>query len=89
MFARFVRLPEWLAWDTFEIKNGCPTLDAMKDRIAGMRERIDYHAPRPSNEIGCILLAQPTFFAPNDWIPGARGLASSEPAPQEIRSSGR
>lgn len=71
-FARFVRLPDWLAWDTFEVKNGSPTLDTMRDRIAGIRERIDYHAPRPSNEVGCILLAQPTFFAPNDWVRGPR-----------------
>ena len=60
-FARYARLPDWLAWETFEAKNGCPTLESMRERIGGIRARIDYRAPSPSNEIGCILLAEPTF----------------------------
>jgi putative restriction endonuclease len=71
-FARYARLPDWLAWEAFDIKNGCATLDAMRDRIGGIRERIDYRAPSPSNEIGCILLAEPMFFAPNAWVQGPR-----------------
>ncbi len=69
-FARFTRLPDWLAWETFGLKNGCATLEAMQERIGGIRARIDYHAQRPSNEIGCILLAQPTFFEREDWVRG-------------------
>ncbi len=69
-FARFARLPDWLAWESFDVKNGCPTLDAMRNRIGGIRERIDYRALQPSNEIGCILLAQPTFFTPDAWVRG-------------------
>ncbi len=49
-FARYARLPDWLAWETFDIRNGCPTFDAMRDRIGGIRERIDYRAcgsPKP------------------------------------------
>jgi putative restriction endonuclease len=69
-FARYARLPDWLAWETFEAKNGCPTLDAMRERIGGIRARIDYRAQVPSNEIGCILLAQPTFFQPDEWVAG-------------------
>lgn len=34
-FARYARLSDWLAWETFHIKNGCPTLDAMRERIGG------------------------------------------------------
>jgi putative restriction endonuclease len=71
-FARYARLPDWLAWETFEEKNGCPTLDSMRERIGGIRARIDYRAQAPSNEIGCILLAQPTFFQPDEWVPGPR-----------------
>ena len=71
-FARYARLPDWLAWESFEVKNGCPTLDSMRDRIGGIRARIDYRAPQPSNEIGCILLAQPTLFKPDAWIMGPR-----------------
>jgi putative restriction endonuclease len=69
-FARYARLPDWLAWETFEGKNGCPTLESMRERIGGIRARIDYRAASPSNAIGCILLAQPTFFQPDEWVMG-------------------
>jgi putative restriction endonuclease len=52
-FARYSRLPDWLAWETFGAKNGCPTLESMRERIGGIRARIDYRAQSPSNEIGC------------------------------------
>lgn len=76
-FARYTRLPDWLAWETFEAKNGCLTLESMRERIDGIRARIDYRAQSPSNDIGCILLAQPTFFEPDEWI---RGPADWPPA---------
>jgi len=69
-FARYARLPDWLAWETFGIKNGCATLDEMRGRIGGIRARIDYRAATPSNQIGCILLAQPTFFPRDTWVQG-------------------
>src|SRR5690349_5311848 len=69
-FARYSRLPDWLAWETFGANNGCPTLESMRERIGGIRARIDYRAQSPSNEIGCILLAQPTFFQPDEWVSG-------------------
>jgi putative restriction endonuclease len=65
-------LPDWLAWETFGLKNGCATLEAMQERIGGIRDRIDYRAVRPSNEIGCILIAEPTFFTPDALIAGPR-----------------
>jgi putative restriction endonuclease len=71
-FARYTRLPDWLAWETFDTKNGCPTLDSMRDRIGNIRTRIDYRPQSASNEIGCILLAQPTFFQPDEWVEGPR-----------------
>lgn len=71
-FARYSRLPDWLAWETFGEKNGCPTFESMRERIGGIRARIDYRAQSPSNEIGCILLAQPTFFQPDAWVTGPR-----------------
>lgn len=71
-FARYARLPDWLAWETFEGKNGCPTLDSMRARIGGIRARIEYRPQTPSNEIGCILLAEPMFFRPDEWIKGPR-----------------
>jgi putative restriction endonuclease len=71
-FARYSRLPDWLAWETFGTTNGCPTLESMRERIFGIRARIDYRAQSPSNDIGCILLAQPTFFRPDEWVAGPR-----------------
>jgi putative restriction endonuclease len=44
----------------------------MRARIGGIRARIDYRAQSPSNEIGCILLAQPTFFQTDEWVAGPR-----------------
>ena len=44
----------------------------MRDRISGIRARIDYRAASPSNQIGCILLAQPTFFPQDAWVQGPR-----------------
>ena len=80
-FARYAHLPDWLAWETFDVKNGSPTLNAMR-RIGGIRTRIDYRAQHPSNEIGCILLAQPTFFAPDAWVRGPRDWPSSNQRPK-------
>ena len=54
-FARYTRLPVWLAWDCFEFANGFASLADMQARLGTER-------------IGCILIVQPTFFAPGDWI---------------------
>ena len=66
-FARWASLPDWLAWDCFGEGNGCATFEEMRDRIATIRRRIGYVAEGPGN-IGCILLVQPTFFPPDQWI---------------------
>lgn len=69
-FSRFVRLPEWLAWDLFQLKNGCPTFKSMQDKISAIRDRIDYQSSGVQNDIGCILLSQPTFFKTTEWVIG-------------------
>ena len=71
-FAKFSRLPDWLAWDAFNTKNGCETLDAMRERIGLIRDRIDFHSDRHRNEIGCILIVQPVFFSEDSWVVGPR-----------------
>jgi putative restriction endonuclease len=71
-FAKFSRLPDWLAWDAFNIKNGCETLNAMRERIGAIRDRIDFHSDRHRSEIGCILIVQPVFFPEGSWIVGPR-----------------
>ena len=69
-FARFARIPDWLAWDSFGAKNGCPSLRSMRERIGAIRNRIEYHSPGATEEIGCILLVQPHFFPPDEWVAG-------------------
>ena len=71
-FARYAPLPDWLAWDWFQEKNGCPDLQAMRTKIYGIRKSINFRSERPLNEIGCILLVQPTFFRPEEFINGPR-----------------
>lgn len=66
-FARYSRLPDWLAWEAFGVANDCASLAEMRARIAGIRERINYRGSRPS-EIGCILVVQPVFFPLGQWL---------------------
>ena len=54
-FARYIPLPVWLAWECFEFANGFASLTDMQARLGTER-------------IGCILIVQPTCFAPGDWI---------------------
>lgn len=66
-FARYVSLPDWLAWETFGPGNGCESLSEMRQRIGAIRERIGFTGPA-SSPIGCVLLVRPTFFPEADWI---------------------
>ncbi len=68
-FAQFSRLPDWLAWESFGLGNGCSSLGEMRSRIAGIRARIRYDERTGSDEIGCIQLVSPTFFPAGAWIP--------------------
>jgi putative restriction endonuclease len=71
-FARYAALPDWLAWDTFGVKNGLPTLEAMRDRIGAIRNGIQFKNQLHADEIGCILLSQPVFFAENELVAGPK-----------------
>lgn len=67
-FARWSRLPVWLAWDTFGVANGCETLGEMRARIDEIRRR-NHIIPEPGrDEIGCVLLVHPVFFPRDAWI---------------------
>ncbi len=68
-FVRWASLPDWLAWDCFGEGNGCRNLIEMRERIGEIRRRIHYVASGALNNIGCILLAEPTLFPPGEWIP--------------------
>jgi putative restriction endonuclease len=68
-FAQFSRLPDWFAWESFGLGNGCGSFPEMHERIKAIRARIRYDELTGSDEIGCIQLVSPTFFRPDDWIP--------------------
>ncbi len=70
-FARYSRLPDWLAWDTFGVANGCASLAEMRKRIASSRERIHFQGGS-SSQIGCVLIVQPTFFPTDRWVAAPR-----------------
>lgn len=77
-FAYFVRwtvLPAWLAWDTFEVGNGAPSFDEMNRRI--WRYRGGDRDPLGNFDIGCLLLAEPVFFAEEDWVRPPRDWAQN------------
>ncbi len=67
-FARYSRLPPWLAWEAFGEGNGCVSLAELQQRLAAIRERIRYKAEAGPDTIGCILLVEPVFFSPEDWV---------------------
>lgn len=65
-FAGWVRLPLFLAWESFLQKNGAATFGEMLRRVEGyVRDR----TVTPTHEIGCILLEEPFFLDENEWIP--------------------
>ena len=68
-FARYVKMPDWLAWDCFGQGNGSETFPEMQDRIRRLREGFRYEEEGGLSEIGCIIVVEPVFFPPEDWVP--------------------
>jgi len=65
-FARHSIEPSWNAWEAFGTANGAPDFASMQERIERLRRG-------PSDrsggyKIGCIMIAQPTFFKTDQWI---------------------
>lgn len=68
-FAWRTTLPAWMAWDTFEEANGAESKSAMLSKIIGLRR--DENSDRAGSfEIGCLILAEPTFFPREQWVRG-------------------
>jgi putative restriction endonuclease len=67
-FSHFTILPASIVWKAFGEKNGAPTEEVMRSRIAQYRR-----APNPSAaddyQLGCVLLESPFFLDRGDWIP--------------------
>jgi len=68
-FVHFSILPVSLAWAAFSAKNGAESERAMRDRVEKYRRRFDKGTgPGEDYRIGCILLAEPTFFLAGSWV---------------------
>ena len=74
IFARYLRVPLSLAWESFEGKNGVADLDSMIQRLSRYQPELRSMSPATQHVhlIGCVLLQQPFFLAEQDWfrIPG-------------------
>lgn len=65
----FAKLPEWLAWECFTQGNGAATFDEMAERLRAIREQNNIRGSGNLQQIGCILLADVTFFPRDRWMP--------------------
>jgi len=63
-FSSHTFLPLSLAWDVFDMGNGCSSLEELQRMIFPLRK--DKTSLNPV--IGCIVLTNPIFFKPEDWI---------------------
>ena len=72
-FAYHSLLPAWLAWETFERRNGAATFEEMRHRIERLRPKQAGAAVADASgryEIGCLMISVPIFFDREDWIAG-------------------
>lgn len=62
-YVTYTKLPLPLAWDVFGQKNGCSSLDELRDLINPLIPGGGH-----DGDIGCAVLASPFFFHESDWI---------------------
>ncbi len=65
-FSSYTRLPLNMAWEVFQERNGCAHFPEFRDKIQNYRRRFGDTSVNP--QIGCIILTDPVFFQPEDWI---------------------
>lgn len=72
-FSTFATFPLEIAWEAFEVRNGCTSRSELKEKIRLYREK-NHVPPDPSMTIGCVILSDPVFFEdgkkpplPEDW----------------------
>jgi len=70
-FAGFSILPDWLAWETFGAANGVADLVTLRTRLAKIQSGARI-AGDTEGRIGCCLLAESRFFAPDAWVRAPR-----------------
>ncbi len=72
-FSSHTFLPISIAWDVFEKRNGCDSLQELQKMIMPLRQ--DQSDINP--QIGCIVLTNPIFFFKEDWIPAPEDWGKS------------
>jgi putative restriction endonuclease len=73
VFAKYSRLPEWLAWEWFGRANGAASFDEMQARVTHYRSRNELQGRGGGPpQIGCIVLTQVVCFPRELWIPQPR-----------------
>ena len=66
-YSRHSVLPAWLAWETFGPANGAADFATMRERIERLR-KTGVSDPHGDYQIGCLMIAEPTFFGPHEWV---------------------
>jgi HNH endonuclease len=67
LFARFVHLPVWHAWDVFGQANGTANEYELLDRLHRLMPGARI-AQGLNRVIGCIAVTDPVFFPPDGWV---------------------
>lgn len=70
-FVTYNKLPLTLAWEIFGHKNGCKSLDELRNLIGPLAVN-----GQRDGEIGCTVLANPFFFERREWLSDPPGWAS-------------
>lgn len=65
LFARFEAMPLWRAWDVFGPANGAPDRGAL---LNSLERWSPSGAMTLDHVIGCVAVAHPVFFAPDEWV---------------------
>src|SRR5207302_8361923 len=62
-------LPVSVAWEVYDVANGAPTYEAMRERLLRIRKRFDMESePKQDFKIGCVLLTQSVFLPDDEWV---------------------
>ncbi len=67
-FSTFAAFPLGIAWDAFDLRNGCADKNELREKIVRYREK-NHVAPDPLLTIGCIILTDPVFFRDDEMPP--------------------
>lgn len=62
-FTRFEWMPVWLAWEVFGEANGVRSEHELLDRLGRL-----HAGKRRTDRIGCVFVAFPIFFTPDEWV---------------------